>query len=61
MVRVARGAASLLHLIVNQRHDDVIGDTALTRTIVVENVTEPKPALLHYSPGAVPFRRDEKG
>jgi hypothetical protein len=25
----------------------VIGDAAFTRTIVVQNVTEPKPALLH--------------
>jgi hypothetical protein len=61
MVRVACGAASLLHLIVNHRHDSVIRDAAIARTIVVKNVTEPKPALLHYSPGAVPFRRDEKG
>ena len=40
----------------------MIGDAALTWTIVVENVTEPKPALLHYSPGAIPLggmRNDE--
>jgi len=47
MIRVARGAARLLHLIINHRHDRVIGDAAFTRTIVVQNVTEPKPALLH--------------
>jgi hypothetical protein len=47
MVGVARRASGLLHLVVNHRHDSVIGDAALTRAIVVENVTEPKPALLH--------------
>jgi hypothetical protein len=47
MVRVARRAARLLHLIVDHRHDGVIGDAALARTVVVQNVTEPKPALLH--------------
>jgi hypothetical protein len=47
VIRVARGAARLLHLIVNHRHNRVIGDAAFTRTIVVQNVTEPKPALLH--------------
>jgi hypothetical protein len=46
MVRVARGAARLLHLIINYRDDRVIGDAAFARTIVVQNVTEPKPALL---------------
>ena len=43
---VARRAARLLHLIVNHRHDRVVGDAALTRAVVVQNVTEPKPALL---------------
>jgi len=47
VVRVARRAARLLHLILNHRDDHVIGDAAFTRTIVVQNVTEPKPALLH--------------
>jgi hypothetical protein len=47
VIRVARGAARLLHLIVNHRHNRVIGDAAFTRTIVVQNVTKPKPALLH--------------
>jgi hypothetical protein len=50
MIRVACGAARLLHLIINHRHDRVIGDAAFTRTIVVQNVTEPKPALLHLVP-----------
>jgi hypothetical protein len=55
VVRVTRRAARLLHLIVNHRHDDVIGDAAFTRTIVVQNVTEPKPALLHELPRSRSF------
>jgi len=47
VVRVARGAARLLDLIVDHRDDRMVGDAALARTIVVQNVTEPKPALLH--------------
>jgi hypothetical protein len=47
MVRIARGAARLLHLILDHRHYRVVGDAALARTIVIQNVTEPKPALLH--------------
>jgi hypothetical protein len=47
MVRVARRAARLLHLVIDHRDDRVIGDAALARTVVVQNVTEPKPALLH--------------
>jgi hypothetical protein len=33
----------------------VIGDAALARTVVVQNVTEPKPALLHELPRSGPF------
>jgi hypothetical protein len=47
VVRVARGASRLLHVLADHRDDDVIRDAALTRAIVVKNVTEPKPALLH--------------
>ena len=47
MVRIARGTARLLHLVVDHHHDDVIRDAALARTVVIQNVTEPKPALLH--------------
>jgi hypothetical protein len=50
MVRVARRAARLLDGIVDHRHDRMIGNAALARTIVVENVTEPNPALLHELP-----------
>jgi len=50
MVGVTGGAACLLHLVFDQRHDHVIGDTALARTVVVKNVTEPNPALLHELP-----------
>ena len=47
VVSVARRAAGLLHLIVDHRDDRMIRDAALARTVVVQNVTEPKPALLH--------------
>ena len=47
MVRIAGGAARLLDLVLDHRDHRVVGDAALTRTIVVQNVTEPKPALLH--------------
>jgi hypothetical protein len=47
VLRVARGAPRLLDGVVDHRDDRVIGDAALTRTVVVQNVTEPKPALLH--------------
>ncbi|MBI4264282.1 MAG: hypothetical protein HY657_07890 [Acidobacteria bacterium] len=47
VLRVARRAARLLHILRDHRHYHVIGDPALPRTVVVQNVTEPKPALLH--------------
>ena len=56
MVRVAGGAASLLHLVFNHRDDRMIRDAALARTIVVQNVTEPNPALLHELPRSDAFR-----
>jgi hypothetical protein len=49
MIRVAGGTARLLHLILNHGDDGMIGNAALARTIVVQNVTEPKPALLHQT------------
>jgi hypothetical protein len=47
VVGIAGRAAGLLHLVVDHRYNGVVGDAALTRTVVVQNVTEPKPALLH--------------
>ena len=47
MVRVAGGAACLLDLIFDHGHDGVVGDAAFARAVIVQNVTEPKPALLH--------------
>ena len=55
VIRVARRAASLLHLVFDHCNDRVIGDAALARTIVVQNVTEPKPALLHELPRSRSF------
>jgi hypothetical protein len=50
MLGVARRATRLLHVVLDHRHHRMIGDAALARTIVVENVTEPNPALLHELP-----------
>ncbi len=47
MVRLAGSAACLLDLIFDHGHDGVVGDAALARAVIVQNVTEPKPALLH--------------
>jgi hypothetical protein len=44
---VAGSTPRLLDVFANHRDHCVIGNTAFTRTIVVEYVTEPKPALLH--------------
>ena len=56
VVRVAGGAACLLHLVFNHRDDRMIRDAALARTVVVQNVTEPNPALLHELPRSDAFR-----
>ena len=56
VIRVTGRAARLLDLVFNHGDDRMIGDAALARTVVVENVTEPKPALLHDSPGPIPFK-----
>ena len=47
MLRIAGSAARLLDLIFDHRHDGMVGDAAFTRAVIVQNVTEPKPALLH--------------
>jgi hypothetical protein len=45
--RVARCATGLFDLVFYHRHDRVVGYATLTRTVVVQNVTETQPALLH--------------
>jgi hypothetical protein len=50
VIGVTRRASRLLDLLVDHRDNRVIGDAAFARTIVVQNVTEPKPALLHEFP-----------
>lgn len=39
MLRVAHDAASLLNCVVDHRHDGVIGNAALARTVIVQHVT----------------------
>src|SRR3954463_7022833 len=53
---VTRRTPRLSDVVLDHRDNDVIGDTALARTVVVENVTEPKPALLHEPPPGRSFR-----
>jgi hypothetical protein len=47
VVRVARRATRLLDVLTNHRDDDVVGQPSLARTVVIQNVTRPKLALLH--------------
>ena len=54
---VARRATRLLHVVLDHRDHRMIGDAALARTIVVENVTEPNPALLHELPRSAALAR----
>ena len=55
VIDVARRAPRLLHVVTHDRDDRVIGHAALTRTVVIQDVTEPKPALLHEVPLSMPF------
>lgn len=61
VVRVAGGAACLLHLVFNHRDDRMVRNAALARTVVVQNVTEPKPALLHELPRSCVLSASEGG
>jgi hypothetical protein len=47
MLRVADGTPGLAYLVLDHRDHRVIGHAALARAVVVDNVTEPNPALLH--------------
>jgi hypothetical protein len=56
VIGLARRAPRLLHLVVNHGDDSVVGDAALARTVVVQDVTEPNPALLHLPVRPSQFR-----
>jgi hypothetical protein len=47
MIRVARRATRLFDVLTDHGDDDVIRQTPLARTVVIQNVTRPKLALLH--------------
>ena len=47
MVCVTRRASCLLDVVTDHRDDDVVRQPSLARTVVIENVTRPKLALLH--------------
>src|SRR5262245_22311559 len=56
---IAGGAARLLDVGTDHRHDRVVRHTPLARTIIVQNVTKPKLALLHQDSRAHPWRGEE--
>src|SRR5262245_59501760 len=47
VIRVACRAARLLHLVPHHCHDGMVRQPTLSGTVVVQNVTKPKLALLH--------------
>jgi len=47
VIGVAGRAARLLHVLSDHRDDGVVGDTSFARTVIIENVTKPRLALLH--------------
>jgi hypothetical protein len=47
---VTDATAGLFDGVVDHRHDGVIRDTAFARTIIVQHVAGPVPALLHALP-----------
>jgi hypothetical protein len=47
VLRVAGGAASLFDVLFNHGHDGMVGHPPLTRTVIVQYVTETQPTLLH--------------
>src|SRR5258707_537454 len=59
MLRVTRTGPRLLDVITHHRHDDVIRHATLARTIVVQNVTKPKLALLHQRSRKLPLAGNE--
>jgi len=47
VIRVAGRAPRLFHIVADHGDDDVIGDTTFARTVIIQNVTKPRLALLH--------------
>jgi hypothetical protein len=60
VLRVAGGAAGLLYVGANHRHNRVVGHSPLARAVIVQNVTKPELALLHpKSPVRIRWRGKE--
>jgi hypothetical protein len=59
VVGVAGGAARLLDVLADHRRRCVIGHAPLARTIIVQDVTKPKLALLHQRSRNVPLAGNE--
>lgn len=51
MLGIARRASRLTNRVLNHRDDGVVGHAPLTRTVIVDGVTDPQPALIHETPG----------
>jgi hypothetical protein len=47
MFRITRRATCLFDVFFDHRDDSVVGHAALARTVIVQNVSETQPALLH--------------
>ena len=52
---IARRASRLANRVVNHRDDGVVGHAPLTRTVIIDGITDPQPALLHETPGNGPL------
>jgi hypothetical protein len=48
--RIARRATNLLYIRTDHRDDGMVGHATFARTVIIENVTKPKLALLHQIP-----------
>jgi hypothetical protein len=51
MLGIARRASRLTNFVLDHRDDGVVRHTPLARTVVVDGITDPQPALLHETPG----------
>ena len=50
MLRIARRTTGLFDVLFDHRHNGMVGEPSLARTVVVQYVTETQPALLHSTP-----------
>jgi hypothetical protein len=61
MLRLARRATRLLHIVPDHRHHHMVGEAAFPGAIIVKDVTKPKLALLHQNLPSVEPRWIKEG